>query len=444
MEHIFDNGVTAKKFIKFVWPSVLMMIVIALYYGVDSVFVANLVGETALASLSIAYPAQGIMWGIAVMLAAGSSAIVAIKMGEGNQKEADEKYTLICVLALIIGLILTIIGYIFMHPIIDFLGATDVLRNYCADYLGILIWGFPAAFVGVLFEYFIRVDGNPGFTLFLYISGGVVHLMLDYILMGPFEMGIKGAAYANVAGLVTVMVVGGAYFIFKETKLSFRKFSVDWKFIGHCFLNGSSEMVSESSAGIATFFFNLMAVKFAGETGVAAVSIVLNIFYFMTSVHLGYITGVSPLISYYYGAKEYGKVNMFIKYSKRFTIVTSAASAVICFVFAKYIVMVFERPGSELFDLSLTGTRFLTIAVLVCGVNIFASGFFTAYGNGIISAVISMSRGLVMVIGGIFLLGWLLGMTGVWLVPAFADATTMLLTFVMFKKYKDVYNYRIM
>lgn len=444
MEHIFDKGVTVKSFAKFVWPSVLMMVVIALYYGIDSVFVANLVGETALASLSIAYPVQGIMWGVAVMTAAGSSAIVAIKMGEGNQKEADEKYTLICVTALIIGVFLTAVCMVFMDTIIDFLGATPELRDYCDEYLSILIWGFPAAFVGVLFEYFIRVDGNPGFTLFLYISGGAVHLVLDYILMGPLDMGIRGAAYANIAGLVTVMIAGGAYFIFRETKLSFRRFTVDWKYIGHCFVNGSSEMVSESSAGIATFFFNLMAVRFAGETGVAAVSIVLNIFYFLTSVHLGYITGVSPLISYYYGAKEYDKVNVFIRYSRWFTLITSAASAVVCLTLARYIVMVFERPGSELFDTALMGTRFLAIAVLFCGVNIFASGFFTAYGNGIISAAISMSRGLIMVIAGIFLLGTLFGMTGVWLVPAFADAATLIITFVMFAKYKNIYNYRIL
>ena len=175
MEHIFDKGVTVKNFVKFVWPSVLMMVVIALYYGFDSVFVANLVGETALASLSIAYPAQGIMWGVAVMLAAGSSAIVAIKMGEGNQKEADEKYTLICAVALVIGLIMTALCLIFMDTVIDFLGATAELESYCSEYLGILIWGFPAAFIGVLFEYFIRVDGNPGFTLFLYISKIILH-----------------------------------------------------------------------------------------------------------------------------------------------------------------------------------------------------------------------------------------------------------------------------
>ena len=140
MEHIFDKGVTVKNFVKFVWPSVLMMVVIALYYGFDTVFVANLVGETELASLSIAYPVQGIMWGVAVMLAAGSSAIVAIKMGEGNQKEADEKYTLICAVALAIGLIMTALCMIFMDTVIDFLGATAELEIYCAEYLGILVW----------------------------------------------------------------------------------------------------------------------------------------------------------------------------------------------------------------------------------------------------------------------------------------------------------------
>ena len=129
MEHIFDKGVTVKNFVKFVWPSVLMMVVIALYYGFDSIFVANLVGETALASLSKAYPAQGIMWGVAVMLAAGSSAIVAIKMGEGNQKEADEKYTLICAVALVVGLIMTALRLIFMDTNQSFFRGSEILST---------------------------------------------------------------------------------------------------------------------------------------------------------------------------------------------------------------------------------------------------------------------------------------------------------------------------
>ncbi|MFR9144811.1 MAG: MATE family efflux transporter, partial [Lentihominibacter sp.] len=196
MEAIFSDKVTPKRFIHFVWPSVLMMVIIGLYYNMDSIFVVNLVGEDALAGLSIAYPVQGLMWGFAVMLAAGSSAIVAIKMGEGDQQGANEKYTLICIVSIISGILFSVICIIFMDPIVNFLGATDELGEYCRDYLQILVWGFPAAFLGQLFEYFIRVDGKPAFTLFLYLSGGVVHLILDYIFMGPMDMGIKGTAYA--------------------------------------------------------------------------------------------------------------------------------------------------------------------------------------------------------------------------------------------------------
>ncbi|MDO4544751.1 MAG: MATE family efflux transporter [Bacillota bacterium] len=444
MGNLITGEITPKNFTKFVWPSVLMMVIIGLYYGMDSVFVANLVGEDALAGLAIAYPIQGVMWGFAVMLASGSSAIVAIKMGEGKNEEADRKFTLVCVLSVILGCIFTVGCLIFMSPLVQFLGATELLSHYCHDFLEILVWGFPAAFLGVLFEYFIRVDGRPGFTLILYISGGVVHLALDYILMGPLQMGIRGAAYANIGGLVAVMVAGGAYFIFMKTRLSFRRFKNDWRFIGHCFVNGSSEMVSEASAGITTFFFNMVVIRIVGEVGVAAVSIILNIHYLLISVHLGYVMGVAPLISYYYGAKEYDKVNTFIRYSKNFILVTSIVSAIGCLLFGQYIVMVFERPGSELFELAVTGTRFLAIALLLCGANIFASGFFTAYGNGQISALISMSRALIMVIIGMLVLGWLFGMTGIWLTLAFAEVATLALTFGMFNKYKDVYHYRLL
>ena len=443
MEHVFSDQVTVKRFINFVWPSVLMMVIIGLYYGMDSVFVANLVGETALAGLGIAYPIQGLMWGVAVMLASGSSAIVAIKMGEGKQQEADEKFSLVCVLSVILGCLFALSCFLFMDPLVQFLGATEALSAYCRDFLQILVWGFPAAFLGTLFEYFIRVDGRPGFTLLLYISGGVVHLVLDYVLMGPVGMGIEGAAYANMGGLFAVMIAGGAYFLFMKTKLSFRKFRMDWRFTGHCFANGSSEMVTESSAGITTFFFNMVVIRMVGEVGVAAMNIVLNIHYLLISIHLGYIMGVAPLISYFYGAKDYEKVNTFIRYSRNFIVVTSVVSAVGCLLGGKFIVMIFERPGSELFDLALMGTRYLSVALLLCGFNIFGSGFFTAYGNGLISACISMSRALVMVIVGMFLLGWLLGMTGIWLTLAFAELTTLGLAFGMFNKYSDVYHYRL-
>lgn len=443
MDDIFSGNITRKNFIKFVWPSVMMMVFIAVYYGMDSILVANMVGEEALAALAVAYPVQGLMWGLCIMLASGSSAIVAIRMGEGKQQEANEKYSSVCVLSVIMGCVMTAVVLVFMEPIVDFLGATEALRGYCIEFLDIFAWGFPAAFIGVVYEYFIRVDGSPGFTLFLYIVGGIVHLGLAALLMGPFDMGIAGTGYANVAGLLATAAVGAAYFRFTDTRLRFCRFRPDWKFIGHCYVNGSSELVSESSAGITTFFFNMLVIRMIGDIGPAAVSIVLNLHYVVISVYLGYIMGIAPLISYFYGAKKYDKVNQIIGYSRKFIIVSSIACALGCLIFGEYIVMFFERPGSELYDVALTGTRYLSLALLLGGVNIFASGFFTAYGNGLISAFISASRALIMVIIGMFMLSWLFGMDGIWMSLVFAEVMTLGLTFGMLRKYRDVYHYKL-
>ena len=140
----------------------------------------------------------------------------------------------------------------------------------------------------------------------LYLSGGIVHLGLDYVFIVVCDWGIKGAAWATLAGMVTVMLIGAGYFVFRETQLKIVKPKWDGRYIAHSMLNGSSEMVSEASVGITTFFFNMIVIRLAGENGVAALSIVLNSHYLLISVHLGYITGVAPLISYFYGARLWG------------------------------------------------------------------------------------------------------------------------------------------
>lgn len=444
MEHLFDQEVKVKKFVGFVVPSVIMLVVIGLYYTIDSIFVSNFVGSDALASLSIAYPIQGLVWGISVMLAAGSSAVVAMKMGEGKQQEANEKFTLILIVSAVIGVTMVILGLLFLDEIVAFLGATDRLWDYCITYTRILVYAIPAAFLGVLFEYFIRVDGHPGFTLGLYLSGGVVHLILDYVFIVLLGWGIEGAAWATLAGMVTVMLTGAAYFIFMKTKLKLVKTGWDGGYVAHAMINGSSEMVSEASVGITTFFFNMVVLRLAGEDGVAALSILLNAQYLLVSVHLGYITGVAPLISYFYGAREYIKVNIFLKYSRYFIIVSSVGLAALCFIFAPLIASAYESKGTAVFEMATIGIRYLSICFLFTGVNVFASGFFTAYGNGQISALISLSRALVMVLIALFTLSFLFGMTGVWMVLPFADAATLALTFAMFRKYKDRYHYNLL
>ena len=188
----------------------------------------------------------------------------------------------------------------------------------------------------------------------------------------------------------------------------------------------------------------MIVLRLAGEDGVAALSVVLNTHYLLISVHLGYITGVAPLISYFYGAKEYLKVNVFLKYSRVFMLSSSVVLAILCFIGAPYIAMAFEEKGTPVYEMAEVGIRYLSAAFLFTGINVFASGFFTAYGNGQISALISLSRALIMVIIGAFLLSWLFGLHGVWLALAFAEITTTGLALFMFRRYKDEYHYDLL
>jgi len=441
MSDIYNSEINKKNFINFVWPSIVMMLVIAVRYNIDSILVANMLGEVPLAAVGIAYPVQGIMWGVSVMLASGSSALVAIRMGEGDMPAANRGFSLVCVLSVIIGFIFLFVTLLFMDPIIGFLGAEGELAFHVEEFLRIFAWAFPAAFLGLIFEYYIRVDGNPGFTLVLYLSGAVAHIIVAVVLMGKYDMGIAGDAWGNTIDLYVMVIVGALYFIFAKTKLKLCRFKIEWKFIGHSFFNGSSELVSESAAGICTFCFNFLMLRMVGASGVAAVNIILNLHYFVISIFIGYIMGIAPLISYFYGAKEYKKIDKIIGYSKKFIVVTSIVSAVVFLLFAGLIVQIYERPGSELYEMSVAGVRWMAPALLLGGINVFASGFFTAYGNGVISAIISASRALIMVIIGMFLLSWIFGLSGIWMTLTFAELMTLGLTFGMFGKYKSKYNY---
>lgn len=443
-EDIFTGKLTGKRYMNFIWPSILMMVVLSLYYTIDTIFVARFIGEEGLAALNIVYPIQGFGWGFAVMFAAGTSAFVSIEMGKGRKREADEKFTLACVFSVASGVAFGLFCMVFMSPIVNILGATEVLTQDCRIFLSVFVWGIPALFAGVAFEFFIRSDGNPAFTIALYIAGGVAHLGFDILLMGPLHMGLAGAALANILGLLATALMGLYYFCFKGRNLHFRRFPLDYKYIGHSIINGLPEFINESSAGIMVFCYNLVVIELAGEIGVASVAVVLQMHYLFMSVHLGYQVGSMPLISYYYGAHDYEKINKIMAYTKKYIIVSSLILGFVFLVGAPLISWIYAPPGDELYELSVTGLRLCSVSIFVVGINVFVSGFFTCFGNGLISATISLSRGLVMLLVGLFTLSHFFGMAGAWLALPFADITTLALSFGMLKKYSSRYHYRIL
>lgn len=441
MKAIFESQITIKRFLYYVTPSVIMMFFIALYSIVDGAFVSNWVGSDALAAIGIMYPPTGLMFGFAIMMATGSSAIVAIKLGEDRRQEAKEKFTLITIAAAVIGLLFTVVGIVFLDNLVLALGATDRIYDYCMTYGLFMMIAIPFIFVGSIFEFFIRVDGRPGFTLILYVSGGVINIVLDYILIVVLKIGIIGAGIATLVGLAVVALLGFWYFIFGKPGLKFTVPKFDGKFIWGSLVNGFPEMVTESSVGVTAILINLIILRLAGEDGVAALAVVMYIHYLMVSAYLGYIAGISPLISFYYGAKDYLVNKQIMKYSKTFILTSSAVVFLAAELLAPFIIQAFLEPSSHAYMMALKGLRIMAVCFLFIGVNIFASGLFTAYAKGNISTVISISRGLVFVLIGAVVFPSLFGINGIWMILPFAEIITLLLSVYVLKKYRFKYNY---
>ncbi|MGG7077249.1 MATE family efflux transporter [Clostridium sardiniense] len=441
MENLFSKKLTFIEFLKFVSPAIVSMVFISLYTIIDGVFVSIFVGSDALASINIVLPIISVVFAIAVMFGTGGSAIIAQKLGQGKLEEANKAFSFLSFSALILGLISGIVMFLFIKDIAIFLGATDKLIDYCISYGRIIALFTPVFILKSLAEYYIRTDGDFKFSLYISIIGGVINIVFDYVFIKILGLGIAGAALATVLGVLISLIFGVWYFLSSKSTLKFTKIVFDFKLLLNTLINGSSEMVTELSTGITTLLFNMLALKYAGETGVAALTIILYAHFLLVSTYLGFASGISPLISYNYGANNSNKLKETYKYSEIFILVSSIIIFVISIVFSKNIVGIFVKPGDPVFDLALEGLKIFSFAFLFVGVNIFASGLFTAFSNGKISSLISAARAFIFVILGCVLLPPLFDINGLWLVVPFAELTTIIVSIFFLKKYKKIYAF---
>jgi putative MATE family efflux protein len=441
MENSLSKSFTFSSLIKFTIPSIVMLVFISLYTIVDGVFVSRFVNTDALSAVNIVYPFINVVIAVGVMLATGSSAVIAKKLGENKLREAKENFTLIILVGLTLGIIIGLIGFIFSKQIIYMLGSTKGLYDYCMDYFLALLIFIPAFIVNLLFQYLTITAGKPNVGLILTIIGGLANMILDYVFIVPMDMGISGAAYATGIGNLLPSILGTIYFLKKKSTLYFVKPKIDFKVILNTCTNGSSEMVTNLSTGVTTMLFNIAMMKLLGSSGVAAITIVLYGQFLIISAYIGFSSGVAPIISYNYGNENKKELKKIIKYSNKFIIISSVSLFIISMVFSGNIVGIFSPKGTSVFDIGYKGFRLFSIGFLVTGVNIFASAMFTAFSNGRVSATISFLRTFVFIIAGIIILPKFIGVNGIWLSIPLAEALSMIISILYINKYKNIYGY---
>ena len=427
--------------IRFALPTIVMMLILSMYTIVDGIFVARFVGANALSAVNIAMPLVNIVTGIGIMFATGGSAIVAKEMGEGKEDNARRHFTLIVVFSACIGVLFALVGLFFTGPVTRALGATEILYADCYTYSYICLLFAPACIVKCLFDYFLITAGKPQLGLLNSVLGGVINVALDYVFIVPMGMGIAGAAIATGLGQLLPALAGIAYFWLSKNALRFQRTGLDGHMLVHCCTNGASEMVTNLSMGITTFLFNMAMLHYLGEDGVAAITIVLYAQFLMVSVFLGFTSGVAPVISFHYGARNWKQEQRIVRYCYCFIAAVSVLTLAASIWLAPVLMGVFSPKGTRVYDIALHGFYLFAWSFLPVGINIFASGMFTAFSNGLVSGFLSLLRTLVFVVTGILVLPLFWGLDGVWLTIPFAELTAVFFSLALTWKHRARYGY---
>lgn len=427
--------------LRFAIPTIVMMIFMALYGIVDGIFVSNFIGTDALSATNIVYPVINIIIGVAIMLSTGGSAIIARKMGENNIEEAKQNFSMIIFVSFVVGVLISIVGILFINPIIYVLGSSEILADYCRKYLFIQLIFAPACILQLMFQTLFVTAGKPNIGLILTVMSGVTNAVFDYVFIVPMDMGISGAALATAMGYVIPSIFGVLYFTKKREPLNFTKFKMDFKIILESCFNGSSEMVTNVSSGIITFLFNIIMMNYLGEDGVAAITIVLYAQFLFTALYIGFSLGIAPVISFNYGSNNIKQLKRIFKICMIFILASSILVFGVSILFSKNIVSIFSQRGTNVYEIAINGFMLFSISYLFAGINIFTSGMFTAFSNGRISAIISFMRTFVFIVLGIIFLPQILNVDGIWLAVPFAEFLAVIISVTYLRKEKSNYKY---
>ncbi|MFI3291512.1 MAG: MATE family efflux transporter [Opitutales bacterium] len=441
MHNILAFHLNLKNILKFVLPSMLMMVFLSSYVMVDGIFISHYVGANGLSASNIVYPILNICWAIALMLATGGCALVSRQMGEDKAQLAKETFSAIVYFGLIISVILGAIFMYFLEDVIYFLGSTKELYQYCWDYAVVAILFFPMMMMQVFSQHFLIARGRPKYAMLAIIIAGIVNMVLDYVFIGLFDWGLKGAAFATGIGFSCVGIFGLIYFTKNRiATLYFTRPNLDYKAIVESMTNGSSEMVTQFATALVIFLFNITMMKYVGSQGVAAISVILYLQFLLAAIFLGYATGASPLFSFSFGRQDYTRIKTLFSYSLKICIVLALCIFSFCWVFEYYLVGFFIKE-QELFDMTLRGLRFMSISFLFAGFNILASALFTSLSNGKVSAFLSFSRSFLFLAPAIVILPKFWGEIGVWLAIPVAEFTFFLLSMLVIFAYRAKYKY---
>lgn len=433
---------TYGKLLWFTLPSIVMNIFTSFYSVVDGYFVAHFTGKTEFAAVNLIMPALYILGTFGYMFGAGGSALIAKTLGEQDRDRANRLFSLFVLMSSALGVLMMVLGFIFMRPITMALGADGNLLEYSVLYGRIFILALPAWILLYEFQIFFIVAEKPGLGLAVTVCAGLCNVALDALFVIGFKWGLAGAAAASALS----QVVGGVFPLIyfgrrNNSLLKLVKPKWDGRALLKCCGNGSSEFMAGVAMSFVGIIYNVQLLKYAGEDGVAIYGVLMYVSMIFSAMFVGYSDGIGAVFSYHYGARNLGELKNLRKRSLIIIILTSVAMFVLSEALAGPLSALFLHRSPLLVPDTVHAFRIFSVSYLFMGMAIFGSAFFTALNNGPVSALISFLRTMVFELGAVLLLPMLLGVDGIWASVVIAELMAAVVGGICMLALKRTYRY---
>lgn len=432
-----------RRLFRFTLPSIAGMIFTSIYGVVDGFFVSNYVGKIPFTGLNIIMPFIMMLGAVGNMVGLGGSALIGKTLGEGKNEKANKLFSFFVYFMAVAGVILAIVGNIFLPSIASLLGAKGEVLDNAILYGRICLVGVIFLSLQYTFQGFLITAEKPQLGFFVTICSGVTNIILDALFIMVFKWGLAGAAIATVIGQCVGAVVPIIMFSLPKNKwiLKLGRAEFDWRSLVKACANGSSEFLSNVSMSLVGMLYNAQLLKYAGNDGVAAYGVIMYVNMIFIAVFFGFTTGVSPIFSYNYGSANTTELKNLFKKSVTIISTFSVSMLILAEVLAKPLALIFTSYDKTLLDMTVHAFAIYSVSFLFCGVGIFGSALFTAMNNGLISAILSFVRTVVLQVSFVLILPILFALDGIWWSVVFAEGISALISIFCIIKYRKVYNY---
>jgi len=415
-----------KRIIRFTLPTIGMMVFTSLYTIVDGLFVSNYVGKTAFAAVNLIFPYAILFAVLGFVTGSGGSALAAKTLGEGNKKLANSYFSLLTYISIAMGVVCGLAGQIFLRPVAVFLGAEGEMLDLCIKYGRIILLGIPMLTLQYHFPPFMIAAEKPGLNLKATIAAGLMNVLLDALMVGVLGWDVSGAAWATIISATVGCLIPLIWFSCSDKGLLYLgRTKWDGKAVGLSFLNGLSEFISNVAINLVAILYNWQLLRMVGENGVAAYGVVLYVAFVFQSIYYGLDFGISPVVSYHYGAGNKSELKSLFRKCLTVLSVTAVVLTGTSLLLSGQLAGIFVGYDQELMSMTKRAFSLFAISFLVCFVNLFASSWFTALNNGLVSGTIAFSRMFLFQVLAVLILPEFLGIDGIWLAMPVAEIFTL-------------------